>query len=138
MRTIAMPQDYAEALADLAKNSAPNESCALLTGKTEGQKSTIRDVIIANNTDKNPSTRFSIDSKELIECYRVAHNSGDDIVGIFHSHPNSGAYPSRTDIEYMTANPVAWLIYSVPDEIIKAYILDEAGTSKAIKIVLLS
>jgi Predicted metal-dependent protease of the PAD1/JAB1 superfamily len=35
-----------------------------------------------------------------------------DVIGIFHSHPNSDAYPSNTDKKFMQSNPVVWIIYS--------------------------
>ena len=35
-----------------------------------------------------------------------------EVIGIFHSHPNSDAFPSKTDKKFMQSNPVVWIIYS--------------------------
>ena len=47
-----------------------------------------------------------------------------EIVGIFHSHPNSEAYPSNTDKKFMYSNPVVWVIYSGISNEFKAYVLE--------------
>jgi len=47
-----------------------------------------------------------------------------EVVGIFHSHPNSEAYPSDTDKKFMYSNPVVWVIYSAISNEFKAYVLE--------------
>ena len=47
-----------------------------------------------------------------------------EVVGIFHSHPNSEAYPSGTDKKFMNSNPVVWVIYSGISNDFKAYVLE--------------
>ena len=47
-----------------------------------------------------------------------------EVVGIFHSHPNSEAYPSDTDKKFMDSNPVVWVIYSGISNDFKAYVLE--------------
>ena len=47
-----------------------------------------------------------------------------EVVGIFHSHPNSEAYPSNTDKKFMYSNPVVWVIYSGTSNDFKAYVLE--------------
>ena len=47
-----------------------------------------------------------------------------EVVGIFHSHPNSEAYPSNTDKKFMYSNPVVWVIYSGISNEFKAYVLE--------------
>ena len=47
-----------------------------------------------------------------------------EVVGIFHSHPNSEAYPSSTDKKFMYSNPVVWVIYSGISNEFKAYVLE--------------
>lgn len=46
------------------------------------------------------------------------------VVAIFHSHPNSEAYPSETDKKFMQSNPVVWIIYSGVTRDFKAYFLE--------------
>ena len=47
-----------------------------------------------------------------------------EVVGIFHSHPNSDAVPSNTDKKFMQNNPVPWIIFSGVNNDLKAYLLD--------------
>lgn len=127
-----MPQVYYDALVELAEQCAPEESCALLVGKQEGGGATVTDIILAKNVDKNPKVQFSIAADELISGYKIAQSTGDDIVGIFHSHPDSEARPSHTDLKYMAANPVVWAIHSVRDGKMRAFWLDESGESREV------
>ena len=54
----------------------------------------------------------------------MAEEKNLDVVGIFHSHPNSQAIPSPTDKKFMHSNPVVWLIYSGEEKNFRAYILE--------------
>jgi proteasome lid subunit RPN8/RPN11 len=47
-----------------------------------------------------------------------------EIIGIFHSHPNSEAYPSNTDKKFMENNSYVWIIYSGMNKNFKAYVLE--------------
>lgn len=132
MSAITIPQSFSDALVELAEQGAPKEMCALLVGKRDDMNTIITDIILVDNVDKNPQTRFSIASEDLLEGYKLAQSNGEDIVGIFHSHPKSEAKPSKTDIQYMTANPVVWVIHSVRDNEMRAYTLDKSGNSSEI------
>ena len=60
----------------------------------------------------------------LIEGYKVAEERKVEVIGIFHSHPNSDAYPSNTDKKFMHSNPVIWVIYSGMNKDFKAFFLE--------------
>jgi len=47
-----------------------------------------------------------------------------EVIGIFHSHPESEAYPSNTDRKFMQSNPVVWVIYSGINKNFRAYVLE--------------
>jgi len=47
-----------------------------------------------------------------------------EVIGIFHSHPNSDAFPSSTDKKFMRSNPVAWVIYSGINKNFRAHVLE--------------
>jgi proteasome lid subunit RPN8/RPN11 len=44
------------------------------------------------------NTRFLIDPQDHIEAMRHARAASLEVVGFYHSHPRSRAYPSETDI----------------------------------------
>ena len=57
-----------------------------------------------------------------------------ELVGVFHSHPNSDAIPSSTDKKFMENNPVPWIIFSGVNNNLKAYLLDSNIIEIPIKI----
>ena len=97
----------------------PNEACAILCG----QKNHIVDYChLTDNADESP-IRFSIPSKDLIAAYTKADKIGCQVVGIFHSHPGSLAFPSDTDKRFMQINPVPWVIYSPVNSKFRAFVM---------------
>jgi proteasome lid subunit RPN8/RPN11 len=110
-------------LVSLAKNSLPNESCAVLAGKNNGKEIHILDLVPMRNSDSS-AVAFSIDPQELINAYQKVKEQGMQVVGIFHSHPAEPS-PSTTDRKFMEINPVVWLIHSTITDKSKAYIFEE-------------
>lgn len=119
MQKIILSQSDKKILTDHAENEKPNESCAILFGKNE----TILEVFLTKNIEESP-VNFTISNEQLIEGYKIAEKKGLDVIGIFHSHPNSEAFPSSTDKEFMESNPVVWMIYSGINKDFKAYLLE--------------
>jgi len=78
---------------------------------------------LTENIEKSP-VNFTISNQQLIEGYRIAEEKRMDVVGIFHSHPDSDAYPSSTDKKFMQSNPVVWIIYSGINKNFRAYLLE--------------
>lgn len=107
----------------------PNESCALLFGDKENDSLIVRDVFLTKNIDESP-INFTISNQDLILGYKKAEEKKMEVIGIFHSHPNSEPYPSKTDRKFMEINPVPWVIFSNITKNFKAYIFE----SKVIEI----
>ncbi len=106
-----------------AINKKPNESCALLFGKKDNDKITISEIYPAENIEKS-SINFTISNEQLIQGYKIAEDKGLEVIGIFHSHPDSEPYPSETDKKFMEINPVAWVIFSLVTNEFKAYMYE--------------
>ena len=119
LQKIILPQTIKKILTQHAESENPNESCAILYGNGN----IVSDVFLTNNIEQSP-VNFTISNEQLIEGYKIAEEKKMDVVGIFHSHPNSEAYPSNTDKKFMHSNPVAWIIYSGINEDFKAYVLE--------------
>ena len=120
---VHIQSDVGQLLVRHARECEPNESCALLCGSLEDGNSNVRAVEVVTNVNASPD-RFSMDAGDLIRAYERAASAGMDVVGIFHSHPSSEAFPSETDLTYMRTNPVPWLIYSGLDGAMRAFVLD--------------
>ena len=106
-----------------ADMQSPLEACAILFGTSNDKTWETTDIFLTENIDKS-EVNFTISNEQLMEGYTMAEDKGLDVVGIFHSHPNSQPSPSNTDIKFMKGNPVPWIIYSGITKEMKAYLLD--------------
>lgn len=121
MQKIVLSQLNKKILREHAIKEQPNESCAILFG----ENNLVSDIYIAKNVEESP-TNFTISSEQLIEAYNRAEKKKMEIIGIFHSHPTSDAYPSNTDRKFMLSNPVTWIIYSCIKNEFRAYFLNSS------------
>ena len=118
MQKIILKQSDKKLLAQYSENQKPNEACAILFGKDNQ----VLDIFLTKNIDES-SAKFTISNEQLIEGYNIAEQKKMDVIGIFHSHPNSDAFPSNTDKKFMQSNPVVWIIYSGINKNFRAFIL---------------
>ena len=123
LQKIIITEDQKKILVNHANNEKPNESCAILFGTLKEQVVSVKEIFLAKNIEDSP-VNFTISNEQLIEIYKTAEKKKTDVVGIFHSHPNSEAYPSSTDKKFMHSNPVVWVIYSGVSDNFKAYVLE--------------
>lgn len=123
LQKIIITESQKKILSNHADDEKPNESCAVLFGMIEGKKTIVKEIFLAENIDRSP-INFTISNEQLIKCYKTAEEKKMEVVGIFHSHPNSEAYPSETDKKFMYSNPVVWVIYSGMSNEFKAYVLE--------------
>ncbi len=123
LQKIILSNSQKTILKEHAINQSPNESCAILFGKIEGQNTMVKEVFLAKNIEDSP-VNFTISNEQLIEGYKMAEEKNLDVIAIFHSHPSSDAIPSNTDRKFMETNPVVWIIYSGITEDFRAYVLD--------------
>lgn len=122
--SLSVTQLHLKELEDIAKESLPNESCAILLGEINPiNLYTVKKIIKMENIVQTWDY-FEINPIDLLDVYRKSKDLNLDVIGIFHSHP-SIAHPSKTDLLYMEINPVIWLIYSTTESVFRAFFLDE-------------
>ena len=122
-KKILLSKVFRQSLEQHADMQSPLEACAILFGTSNGKTWETTDIFLTENIDKS-EVNFTISNEQLMKGYTIAEDKGLDIVGIFHSHPNSQPSPSNTDIKFMKGNPVPWIIYSGITKEMKAYLLD--------------
>jgi len=122
-KSIFLTEIQKKQLEEHANKFNPNESCALLFGNIKNEQVSVDEIFFAKNIEESP-INFTISNEQLLEGYKIAEEKNFDVVGIFHSHPNSEAIPSSTDRKFMQGNPVIWLIYSGGSKNFKAYFLE--------------
>jgi len=76
------------------KETYPNEACGILAGR----ENIIEKVYRIKNISNNSQVAYEMEPKEHLRCEREIEAAGLKIVGIYHSHPSSQAYPSQTDV----------------------------------------
>ena len=71
-----------------ARAEAPAECCGMLVGRD----ASIDEAVQAKNIGAGP-TRFLVDPKDHIDARRAARRRGLEVLGFYHSHPHSPAWP---------------------------------------------
>ena len=132
-KSIVLLQNHIETLTNHAKKNIPNESCAILFGKIENETFDVKDIFLTKNIEESP-VNFTISNDELLAAYTEAEKRKLDVIGIFHSHPDSMAYPSLTDRKFMETNPVPWIIFSNKNNEFRAYIFESEIMPVSLKV----
>ena len=126
MKKIILNQAQKDLLQEHATKYASSESCAMLLGVQNEQQWNVKEVFLTRNADTNSEETFTISPEDLLYGYKLAEEKHMELVGIFHSHPNSIAAPSNTDKKFMMLNgEVPWIIFSGLTTDFKAFILKE-------------
>ena len=108
-----------------ARAEAPNEACGLLAG-LDGR---VMHVLPASNVAENPLFGYLMDPHDQVHHFHSIEEQGLDLLGIYHSHPVSNAYPSLTDLSMAYYPEAVYAIVSLiqsDDPVLRAFrIVDE-------------
>ncbi len=88
----------------------PNEGCGLLSGRA-GEVLKVHPI---RNIEQSPVS-YLMDPKEEFEFFREIRKKNLELVGIYHSHPTSDAYPSEKDRALVAYEEPFYLIVSLKD-----------------------
>ena len=112
---ILKQEDYQKIL-EHARTGLPNEACGLLGGYTnEDGSQVITDVYLLRNMDESRE-HFSMDPKEQFAAVKDIRSKGRELLGNFHSHPESPSRPSEEDIRLAYDSKIHYLILSLMEE----------------------
>ena len=115
---VYLDKEKTKKLIEHAQKESPNEACGLLAGLVkEGDKTRceVKKVYEMTNTNKSP-TRFFMDPAEQLKVLKDIRSLGLQMVGIYHSHPHSKAYPSAHDVEMAFYPDASYVIISLEDK----------------------
>ena len=119
------------------EESYPHECCGVLLGTfdvDQDVREVLRIVPAGNTWVDSPHNRYNIDPRELIAAQRQARESGEDIVGFYHSHPDHPAQWSQTDLAEAHWYGCSYVITSVKKgeaDVTNSFVL--AGSSEESK-----
>ena len=126
MEEILLNQKQADVLTQHSEKSGLSESCAMLLGTHSEQQWNVKEVLLTRNAHNNSETSFIIAPEELLQGHQLAEKKQLELVGIFHSHPNTAASRSNMDKKYMKVNgDIPWIIFSGINMDLKAFILQK-------------
>ena len=97
-----------DAMISHARAEAPLECCGLLIGR----KDLVDESRPARNM-RNSAVAYLVDPREHFEAIRAARLTGRVVVGAYHSHPQSPAVPSATDVAEAYDPGLLYVIVSV-------------------------
>lgn len=75
--------------------SSTREVCGVLIGQREPLE--IKSIVAGRNVHPQPQQHYLIDAATLLHADDLAHSTGQQIVGFYHSHPRGAAVPSPHD-----------------------------------------
>ena len=98
--------EQAQTLITHARAESPHEACGLLVGQGER----IIEIIPIPNIAADPRHAYRMDDRRLVETLSHLPARYLDLLGFYHSHPQSDPIPSPTDIKQATYPDTPYLI----------------------------
>lgn len=111
----------------------PEEACGLLAGAMDGD--TAQRCYPARNLAASAKL-YTVDPKDHLRADRDAQSRGMEIIGVFHSHTHTEAYPSPTDVAQAPDPSWHYVIVSLrqPAPSVRSYrIVDGAVTEEPVQ-----
>jgi len=93
-----------------ARATYPNECCGAMLGSIENGGKVVKTALPLDNVSQGSQReRYELRPEDLLHAEREARRNQMDLVGIYHSHPDCGAYFSQTDLK----NSCPWYSFVV-------------------------
>ncbi len=96
----------------------PDEACGILAGRLRAgtllPEGRVEAVYPCRNADASART-YTVDSRDLIRALRDADSKGLELIGVFHSHTHTDAWPSPTDVRQAAEPNWLYVIVSLKD-----------------------
>ncbi len=135
--SLEISRQFADAILAQSRAEYPDEACGVILGPIgTGRAERIKPMV---NAAHSP-TFYEFDPKDLLALYREVDDRDEEIVVIYHSHTDTEAYPSRTDIAYAGEPGAHYVLVSTRAEISPATefrsfrIIDGVVTEEAVVI----
>ena len=99
-----------QAVFEHSRAGYPHEACGLFGGNESFVKTFYPMTNVAAS-----GTVYLLDSREQLEVMQAMDDAGEELIGIYHSHVASEAFPSPTDIKQAFYPDSAYVIVSLED-----------------------
>ena len=115
--TLRISAEHVAKILELSREEYPDECCGVILGPEGSDNAVALKPMI--NAAHSP-TFYEFDPKDLLALYREVDDNDEEIVVIYHSHTETEAYPSRTDIAYAGEPGAHYVLVSSRKEIAPA------------------
>jgi len=110
MPELIIPRDLFDEILEHCSSAFPNEACGILAGK-EGR---VARVYAVTNIEPSPVSYF-MDPGEQLHVQKQMRERKEEMVAIFHSHPQSPAYPSAKDVNLAVYEDTFYVIVGLSE-----------------------
>jgi proteasome lid subunit RPN8/RPN11 len=109
---VKISQQLIDEMVAHAREDLPDECCGMIGGRDGEATSVVR----VENAAHSP-LRYEMDPQGQYDALKSIEDAGDELIGIYHSHTRSAAYPSQTDVNEARMWPEqAYVIVSLENE----------------------
>jgi proteasome lid subunit RPN8/RPN11 len=100
---LSLGDEVIAAIRNHGRETYPNECCGALIGHN-GE--VVESFALPNTTDEGPRRRFLVRPTDYRAAEARAAETGRELLGFYHSHPDHPARPSQYDLDH------AWPVFS--------------------------
>ena len=108
MDVLILPQAIYDEIIAHAREGAPEEVCGILSGRGNLATGLYR----ARNVASERTINYAVDDRTLLKQFEFEAR-GETMVAVYHSHPESPAFPSATDARQAYYPDAAYIICSL-------------------------
>lgn len=113
-------KEYLKEIIKHCQDEYPKEACGVVAGeivknKKCNMKRIAKKVYKMKNTSDAPETCYFMEPPEQFSVFKEMREMGYELLGIYHSHTNSPAYPSKRDMDLAFYPEAIYIIISLMD-----------------------
>lgn len=108
---LTLSAEYLKQIIDHAYQELPYEICGLMGGQ-EGQ---VESIVPVPNASRTPQSNFEMERQAMVDAIIQFQRAGQEVVAIYHSHPQNAAVPSESDVAQATWPDAVYLIVGLSD-----------------------
>ena len=126
---LRLPRDLADQMVAHCLTGLPDEACGLLGG---APGTGVVDLLYPTANEAASAKVYTIPPREHLRADRDAEDRGLSIIGVFHSHTRTEAYPSPTDVAQAPDPTWHYVIVSLRDTspAIRSYRIAEGAVTE--------
>jgi len=122
---ITLQRSQREDIFASAREASPAECCGLIGGPGEGKATSIYPL---RNVAADTNVSYEAAPEDLFAAQRRMRERGEELLGIYHSHPRSAEpFPSQTDVRLAYYPQAVYFIVGLagPAPVIRAFRISE-------------